>query len=154
MTSSQCLLLVVLFAVYWFENINRSMFGIFTQRPYVRKLKMQTSLKISKAHSATASNQNRKIALTFFMFIEYTQNTDPCIYKLAQDMQIITFLKDTGQHSAKHLRKTHVRSNMHTDSCNDKGSALLTQYIFLFLLVQQNHSPAVWCLRPLDCCCS
>lgn len=125
-----------------------------TQRSRVREGSMQNP-GVNKARQVKDSNQNGKIALTSCTSIQNAPQTP--VPLLSTNLPKI--MQTAVEHSLKHWTTeckrrggNHVRNSMHTGSCNDTGSALLKQYIFLFLLVQQNHPPAGWCLRPRGCC--
>lgn len=129
----------------WVSNRYRA-----TQRP--RQETIPTDLMRNKqGTSCNSFESNREIAL-LLIALKLPKTLNSCICTSAKNVNYNRTL--FSRQWTRTCRFWVLRNSKHTDSCNDKGSALLKQYISLFLWVQQNHSPAVWCLRPLGCCCS
>lgn len=146
--SSQCWQWAV-HLLYCHQNISNSRCRV-TQRPCQEancrphENKQGTSCKCFKSKRDCTRSHSTRV----------NEMLNSCIHTSAKKLnynRTFFFLK---RHWTRKCKVWELRNSKHTDSCNDKGSALLKQYIFLFLWVQQNHSPVVWCLRPLGCCCS
>lgn len=121
-----------------------------TQRPHQETITTDL-MRNKQGTSCNSFETNREIAL-LLIALKLPKTLNSCICTSAKNVNYNRTL--FSRQWTRTCRVWELRNSKHTDSCNDKGSALLKQYISLFLWVQQNHSPAVWCLRPLGCCCS